>query len=444
MRPRLSRHAILSLLIVLLVLTGHAPSTANTSRRTPIVEAVERLRPSVVNISAEESVVVRTDPFFDDFFQRFFEPRRRRVKRTNLGSGVIIRPEGFVVTNAHVVARGQRISVTLADEREFEATLVGADPHADLAVLRIEGSDLPAAKFGPSHDLMIGESVIAIGNPFGFSHTVTTGVISATERSLRLEARTYYDFIQTDASINPGNSGGPLLNIDGDLIGINTAIWGRAENIGFAIPAERAERIVDELITYGHVRPAWLGIHVQDLTPALAQALETNASRGVVVREVDEQSPAALAGIVIGDVILSLDDNPVRERAEFDDRVAGAGVGAHLALELARGSEQQVIRVKAAALTEPQVDQRGWKRLGLRVGPASKPGAVVITSVRRKSPIARAGVEAGDLLLAVAERPVPTVAEFRRIIGTIRGPAPIAVVVRRGNRSYQLTLPGDG
>ena len=419
------------------------PGEPARSRRTHVVEAVERVGPAVVNISAEELVVVRPDPFFNDFFGRFSQPRQRQYKRTSLGSGVIVRPEGYVVTNSHVVARGDRITIVLADEREFEAKLVGTDEHADLAVLQIEGEDLPHVPFGPSHDLMIGESVIAIGNPFGFSHTVTTGVVSASGRSLRLEGRTYFDFIQTDASINPGNSGGPLLNAHGQLIGINTAIWGRAENIGFAIPAARVERVVDELIEHGHVRVGHVGIQVQNLTPALAAALETEASRGVVVRGVASGSPAEKAGIKVGDIVTALDGETIRDRVEFDERLAGAGVGAPLAVRLHRGSETLEVTLEATAFTEEEVDEMGWRRLGLRVREAPRAEAVEISEVRGRSHAARAGIEPGDLLLAIEQQACDTLPTFRRAVESLRGSGPISIVVRRGTATYRVTLPGD-
>ncbi len=432
---------------IALLLAGSAPRVAlaapQSTRRTPVVDAVERLRPSVVNISAEELIVLRPDPFFQDFFGRFMQPHHRQYKRTSLGSGVIVRADGYVVTNAHVVARGDRITVTLADEREFEATLVGTDDHADLAVLRIEGRDLPHATFGPSHDLMIGESVIAIGNPFGFSHTVTTGVISATGRSLRLDERTYFDFIQTDASINPGNSGGPLLNIHGELIGINTAIWGRAENIGFAIPAERAARVVQELIEHGQVRVGRVGVLVQDLTPALAAALETTATRGVVVRGVDLGSPAEAAGVKVGDIVGTLDGQTVRDRAEFDERIATAGVGATMVLGVHRGEDRLDLTLVATAFSDEQIDDLGWRRLGLRVKESPRTQSVSISKVRERTHAARAGIEPGDLLLAVQQRPCETLLAYREAIGRLQRSGPISIVVRRGSATYRVTLPGD-
>jgi S1-C subfamily serine protease len=225
------------------------------NRETAVVKAVRQVSPAVVNISSAYEVRKRTspfsgfglNPFFDEFFRDFFDPRfERRQQNTSLGSGVIIDGEkGLILTNAHVIQKTGTIKVVLQDERDFEARIVGADPDSDLAVLKIDSKDrLPAIKMGSSEDLMIGETVIAIGNPFGFSHTVTTGVISAVNRSIRAQDRVYHDFIQIDASINPGNSGGPLLNINGDLIGINTAIYAKAQGIGFAIPIGKARKII--------------------------------------------------------------------------------------------------------------------------------------------------------------------------------------------------------
>ena len=245
------------------------------------MQAVRKVSPAVVNISSVYEVRKRTgpfsgfgaNPFFEEFFKDFFDPRfERRQQYTSLGSGVIIDgKKGLILTNAHVIQKTATIKVMLQDEREFEAKIVGADPDSDLAVLKIDSENqLPDVTMGNSDDLMIGETVIAIGNPFGFSHTVTTGVISALNRSIRTEDRVYNDFIQIDASINPGNSGGPLLNINGDLIGINTAIYAKAQGIGFAIPISKARKIISDLIQYGEVKQAWIGIIVQDMDDKLA------------------------------------------------------------------------------------------------------------------------------------------------------------------------------
>jgi S1-C subfamily serine protease len=242
-----------------------ALAALDTDRRSAVVEAVERVSPAVVNVSTTQVIEQGSapfprfrDPFFDEFFRDFIEPRPQRFTRTSLGSGVIVRPDGHILTNQHVVLRASRITVTLADGREFEASLVGSDADSDLAVLKVDSTDpLPSVEMGTAGDLMIGEMVIAIGNPFGLSHTVTTGVVSATGRSLRSDEQVFQDLIQTDASINPGNSGGPLLNIRGAVIGVNTAIYQKAQGIGFAVPIDRARRVVDDLISYGAVRVDW-------------------------------------------------------------------------------------------------------------------------------------------------------------------------------------------
>jgi serine protease Do len=411
------------------------------------VRAVERVSPAVVNISTEQVVVMRSDPFFDEFFRDFFDARPRPGQRQrqpsytqkNLGSGVIVRRDGHVVTNAHVVARGAKIKVTLADEREFEAKVVGADTDSDLAVLKIDGRDLPSLDFAATDDLLIGETVIAIGNPFGFSHTVTTGVVSAVGRSLRSQGKAYLDFVQTDASINPGNSGGPLLNIKGELIGINTAIYGGAQNIGFAIPASRARRIVADLIRYGSVRHGDVGLRVQDLTPDLASALNIPARRGVVVREVEDASPAARAGIRAGDVVVAVDGHDVADRGEFEARAGALGQGQDLEIEVIRDGRPRTFSLTAGALTDDKIASEGWRLLGLRV--RERDGGLEITDVRRGSAAARAGVRRGDGLVGIAGETLDGVAAFRDAVRGLRGAQAAEVVVQRGPRRYALTLP---
>jgi len=424
--------------------SGAYPAWAHDdARRTPIVRAVEQTSPAVVNISAEQAVLVSRDPFFEQFFNDFFEarPRRQRYTRTSLGSGVIVRPDGYVLTNAHVIARGQNIKVVLADERELDARVVGVDADADIAVLKVDGGTLPHLEFGNSDDLLIGETVIAIGNPFGFSHTVTTGVISAVRRSLKSEGRTYLDFVQTDASINPGNSGGPLLNIRGELIGINTAIYGGAQNIGFAIPARRAGQVVAELIRYGEVRRSYLGIQVQDLTPELASALGIAVRQGVVVREVADDSPGAVAGLEPGDVILEVDGRDVRDRSEFDERASAAAIGSTLKLTVQRGSSRRDVAVAARELTVEQLDDVGWRLLGFKVKDRSRTDAVAIASVRRGSPADRVGIRPGDLLIALNGVATESVGTFRRAVSSLRGATETQVLIQRGPAQYRLTLP---
>jgi Do/DeqQ family serine protease len=417
------------------------------NRRSDVVVAVEHVAPSVVNVSTAQVVEQEVAPFprwrdptFDQFFHDFFEPRRRRMTRTNLGSGVIIRKDGYVLTNQHVVLRAQRITVTLADEREFEAHLVGADADSDLAVLRVETPEsLPAVALGRSDDLMIGETVIAIGNPFGLSHTVTTGVISATGRSLRTEEQVFYDLIQTDASINPGNSGGPLLNIDGELIGINSAIYQNAQGIGFAIPIDRARRIVADLITYGEVQPAWLGLLVQDITPELGSHFGAQPGAGVLVRFVESGSPARSAGIREGDVIAALGDHPIHSADEWQQRLHDEAVGASVSLTLLRDETRLQVTLRTERFPLERADSLAWDLLGLRL--QERRGGLEITAVRRDSAAARVGIQRGDVLAGLGGQTLTSRDDFRRRLSALRQAQHVLVSVQRGRRLYHVPLP---
>ena len=437
------RHVIALALGAALALAAPPARASTASRRTPVVEAVEKASPAVVNISAAQIYVVRQDPFVEKFFEEFFRirPRPRQYKRTSLGSGVIVRSNGYVVTNAHVVADVDEVRVSLADEREFEARIVGTDTEADLAVLKIDGRGLPFLRFAPTDDLMIGETVIAIGNPFGFAHSVTTGVVSATGRILPGPKGSYIDFIQTDASINPGNSGGPLLNIEGRVIGINTAIYGRAQNIGFAIPSERVTRVVDDLILYGEVRRGYLGLEVQDLTPELASALDIDARRGVVVRSVERGSPAADAGIAPGDAIVAFDGHSLHGRAEFEERVAALTENDPVELEVLNRAGRRTLRLRAARETDRHLDEIGWRRLGVRVEGRRRGPGVVVVKVRRRSVAARAGIAAGDVLLSLGGVEIASPDDYRNAIRKLRRDREAILLLGRGRARYRVRLP---
>ena len=283
------------------------------------------------------------------------ELRRQRFTRNvteiprGAGSGFIWdAAAGLVVTNYHVVAGADRLTITLADEDAFQAEVVGLAPERDLAVLRM--IDPPAGlvelPVGDSSELSVGRKVMAIGNPFGFSHTVTTGVISAINRSIRAEDRVYHDFIQIDASINPGNSGGPLLNINGNLIGINTAIYAKAQGIGFAIPISKARKIISDLIQYGEVIQAWIGITVQGIDEKLARYLKVSAKRGVMVTSVEPQSPAQKAGLQEGDIILAIDDKKINTIGDYQSVAKGLEAGHMLKAKLWRSGKKKTVSVK--------------------------------------------------------------------------------------------------
>jgi serine protease Do len=438
-----------AIVLIILVPASALPSTWS-ERRSPVVEAVERVGPAVVNISTAQVIEEQTtpfslfrDPMFDRFFRDFSEPQRRRYTQTSLGSGVIIRPDGYILTNLHVVLRGGRVTVGMADEREFEARLVGSDADSDLAVLKVEAKEpLPAANMGNSSDLMIGESVIAIGNPFGLSHTVTTGVVSATGRSLRDEQQTYYDLIQTDASINPGNSGGPLLNIVGDLIGINTAIYQGAEGIGFAIPIDRAKRIVADLISYGEVQPAWIGILAQDIARAASKRRDVEHMQGVLVRGVEAGSPADEAGVAPGDVIVTIDGHHVGHTEEWENRLRDHAAGSLINLEIRREGHSVQVQLKTRNFPLERADNLAWHNLGFRV--RLRGGHVEVETVRRGSPAAEIGIRAGDEIVGISGETVDTIDRFRRKLIAHRNAQRLLVSIQRGERVYQVTMPMGG
>lgn len=421
-------------------------------RETPVVRAVRLAGPAVVNVATRQVVTRGPSPFHrfqnDDMFERFFQDffdsfGPREYSSTSLGSGVIIDGrKKIVLTNEHVVARATEIKVTLADEREFQAELIGADPDSDLAVLKIKSdTDLPALKMGDSSDLMIGETVIAIGNPFGLSHTVTTGVVSATGRILRAEGRVYRDFIQTDASINPGNSGGPLLNINGELIGINTAIYARAEGIGFAIPVSKAKRIIQELISHGEVTPSWLGLRLQSMTEQLAQAFKAPAGLGALITEVDPDGPAEQSGLKRGDVITELDRNRINSVDDYEELLKSYPAGSKLGMTVYRQGQKETFSVQTQTMPRKKIQAVAWEKYGLAVKDGGRDsGAVVVDRVRAGSPAAQIGMEAGDYIHRINEVQTDTVDGFFKAMEKYRFRQGVGLLVRRGRTVYRITL----
>lgn len=417
------------------------------TRRTPVVRAVEQVAPSVVNISTEAMLPQAAgpfpgfrDPMLDQFFRDFFEPRAPRLRQASLGSGLVIRADGFILTNQHVVQRATRIKITFADDTELDTTLVGADADSDLALLKVSADPaLPVAVLGDSSDLMIGETVIAIGNPFGLSHTVTTGVISALGRSIRSDDQVYVDFIQTDASINPGNSGGPLLNLNGQVVGINTAIYQKAQGIGFAVPINRARRIADDLIAFGEVHAPWVGAVVRDIGQELARDLSLDRGRGVLVRAVEAQSPAAEAGLKPGDVILAVDGQPVRSADEYEQRIRDRGERSSLYLTARRSGTTTSINVNTRPFPLDRADELAWRLIGVRLSDAD--AGVAVTRVRPASPAARIGIQPGDRLVALGGTPTRSLEEFRKRMAALRLAQGALLSVRRGRAVYRVATP---
>jgi serine protease Do len=444
-------HAITLVLALFLACSGAEASL----RRSAVVVAVEKVSPSVVNISTvvQERVgpvfPFSRDDFFRDFFPDFFS---REYTRTSLGSGVIIDgSKGYIITNHHVVARASEIKVITSDQKQYEGRVLGSDFRSDLAVLKIDVREkLPEIEMGNSDDLMIGETVIAIGNPFGLSHSVTTGVVSALDRSVRTEEHIYRRFIQTDASINPGNSGGPLLNIEGDLIGINTAIYQKAQGIGFAIPINKAKRIVRELIQEGRVRFPWLGIEVQELTAQLKGHFSFPKERGgVLVNDVIGKSPAEKAGMKRGDIILSLEDVPISSPSEYRDALGEYTTGDTLKLGIFRKGRELTVSAKPTPFPFEYARELLYRRVGIEIDQVDKKTrktyglnkGVFIKSVRPDSTAAEYGLRPGDLLLKINNTPIQGLESFNIAISQYHHHPSITLIIQRGPIGYSLTLP---
>jgi Do/DeqQ family serine protease len=451
---------VLSICVSGLVYPGLS-SAHELSRETAVVKAVRAVSPAVVNISSAYEVRKRTspfsgfgmNPFFEEFFRDFYDPRfERRQQHTSLGSGVIIDgTKGLILTNSHVIQKTGTIKVILENELEFEAQIVGADSDSDLAVLKIDSENqLPAIKMGSSDDLMIGETVIAIGNPFGFSHTVTTGVISAINRSIRAEDRVYHDFIQIDASINPGNSGGPLLNINGDLIGINTAIYAKAQGIGFAIPIGKARKIISDLIQYGEVKQAWIGITVQDMDEKLANYLAAAGKKGVIVKSVEPQSPAEKAGLKESDIIFSIANKKVNSVDDFQSVAKSLAAGDTMLARVWRNGKEKTIAVETKVFPLELAEELAFKLLGIKVDEittgarrkyriATREG-VVILKIEKNSYLAYIGAEPGDVIRQIDDYTIQNTEDFKKAIVKFRQKNSLVLLIQRGDQGYYITL----
>lgn len=452
-------YVLLALFIpCLFLISSNIEAAPDALRRTPIVEAVEKAGPAVVNISTEQIVRRQSpfgssDPFFDQFFRDFFDPfPRQQYKQNSLGSGVIIDKRRYVLTNYHVVLKASKITVTLADNREFEGEIVGSDPKSDLAIVKLlTEEDVPVAAMGVSNDLMIGEPVIAIGNPFGLSHTITTGVISALDRSIRIsDEQTLRGFIQTDAPINPGNSGGPLINILGDVIGINTAIYSEAQGIGFAIPIDKAKRIISELIEYGKVRTAWVGVAVQDITPAVAQYFKYDSADGVLISQVFKESAAERAGLKQGDIIVEINNQPVRDQFGYQTALDEFTANDTLTFTVFRDGKPLTVEVKAEEFSQEQAIKLAYQEFGVAVEEITNQKAeeydlqtrqgVLIKKVRPQSSAAQVGIEPGDIIRQIEGIPVGNMTDFGEILSKIRKQNGAVFLIQRGARGYYVTL----
>jgi len=407
-----------------------------SNRRNEIVQVVEKVAPAVVNISAEQTLR-RRPSIFDDFFFSL-DPRRERSSQS-LGSGSIIDPKGIIVTNDHVVSGASKITAMTKSGMELECEVVGSDSDNDLAVLRVRKASvvLPALKLGSSSELMIGETIVAIGNPFGLSNTVTAGVVSAIGRTIKAENnQTYTDFIQTDASINPGNSGGPLVNLDGEMIGVATAIIGGAQGIGFAIPVDRTRRIVDDLLRFGEVRAVWVGVRGKTLLSG-----EENRPRGFRVRVVYPGSPAARAGVRVGDQIVSVDGAAIDSQEAFETVLSTRGPGRPLKVALRNKEGDHTVTLQGETPPAGLGLRILREELGLGVRASSEGLRIAIAD--RDSVSAQAGLKSGDTLIGLNGSRVRTSEDVDHILQRDFNKNTVLIEIGRGRFSYSVSLPLD-
>ena len=425
----------LLLLLVFATFTAQAriPFTLDGQEVPSLAPMLERVQPAIVNISTVTNVRVRSsNPFFDDpFFRRYFdvpEPRQRNQKRQGLGSGVIVNAaQGYIITNSHVINQVDEINVTLKDGREYKAELIGSDKDTDVAVIKINASDLTQINIGNSDRLRVGDFVVAIGNPFGFRQTVTSGIVSALGRS-GLGIESYEDFIQTDADINPGNSGGALVNLRGEVVGINTAIFapnGGSVGINFAIPINMVQQLTNQLVEFGEVQRGFLGVQVQDLTPALAQGLQTDQLKGAVIAKVDKGSAADKAGFNSGDIVTGANGKSVENAAQFRNQIGLVRIGEEATMDVVR--DNKLIQL-TARMDSVESDSKVGESLNSHLDGATfsemtdqnrtnnNTGGVLVNKVEPNSSAWFYGLRESDIIRSVNKRPVSDLKSFREAL----------------------------
>ena len=428
----------------------------------------KHVKPAVVAVGVSKTVEASRGPFGDEFFRRFFGPQfrgpgggDRKFEQRGLGSGVIVSEDGYILTNNHVVADADEITVRMADGRQFTAEVIGADPPSEVAVVKIEANNLPVVRLGDNNKTEVGDWVLAVGAPFGLEQTVTSGIISATGRH-GVGITEYENFIQTDAAINPGNSGGPLVNMNGEVVGINTAIASRSGGymgIGFAVPINMARKVMDRLVDEGEVVRGWLGVGIQPLTPDMAESMSIEVGEGVLVSQIFEDTPAANAGVKAGDVILSFDGKAVADPNALQSAVAWIKPGTAVKVVVLRDGKRKTLSVKVAerpqtpgmAQAVPRETEAGdLDELGIEVSAVTteakqrfgyEPGqGVLITGVGAGTLAARAGLEEGMLILQASGKDVGSVGALKKIVKEANLSRGLPLLVRAGDRQMFVLL----
>ena len=458
------KHKILFIIMIIVCMTGFAIAQSNVenTRMVPVnfAELAKQAKPGVVNIQTEKVIKGggrvykhffgqpfggRQNPF-DEFFAPFLNQMPRNRKESSLGSGFIISDDGYIVTNNHVIKDADQIKVILHDKTEYEATIIGTDPMTDLALIKIKAKDLTPLKFGSSSKTEVGSWVVAIGSPFGLEQTVTAGIVSAKGRILG--SGPYDDFIQTDASINPGNSGGPLLNLDGDVIGINTAIIPSGQGLGFAIPSDLATGVIDQLTKQKTVSRGWMGVAIQNVTEDLAKYYGIKETKGVYVAKVYEGDPADKAGIKVGDVIFSINEKKIDSSRDLTLTIGSSSVGETVNVTLIRDGKEKMLKVKLGKRPEQDPETReamnGYDSFGFRLkridsdiarklGYPENIKGLVVMDIEHDSLAAKTRVHQGDLLLEVNRQKIDNIDEYQQSLDKIKKGGMVQLLFKRGD-----------
>lgn len=468
---KLLETVVLIFVVMSLVISTFLVRGTQASELASLAELVKRLKPSVVNVSTTSVVKGGGTPFespfgggeqdpFEEFFKRFFgDVPQREFRQRGLGSGFILSEDGYIVTNNHVVEKANDIEVVLEDGERYKAKVIGKDSKTDVALLKIEPKHkLPAALLGDSDKLEIGDWVIAVGNPFGLGHTVTAGIVSAEGRSLGLGP--YDDFIQTDAAINPGNSGGPLFNLQGQVVGVNTAIVAGGQGIGFAIPINLAKSIIIQLKGTGKVVRGWLGVLVQQITPEIADGLGLSEPKGALVSDVTPGSPADKAGIKRQDIITEFNGQKINDMQGLPKLVAATPPGTQVQLKLLRNGKEQTVNLKLAELPEEIAKAGGTgaqqieRNLGIvvqeinpqmqrRLGIEDSQG-VIITNVDPGSLAHEAGLSPGDIILEINRKQIKNLDEYRKALDSVKTGQTALFLVKRNKNTLYIALKVEG
>lgn len=461
---------VLIFVVMSLVISTFPIRKTQAAELASLADLVKRLKPSVVNVSTTSVVKGGGSPFespfgggeqdpFEEFFKRFFgDVPQREFRQRGLGSGFILSEDGYIVTNNHVVEKASDIEIILEDGERYKAKIIGKDQKTDVALLKIEPKHkLPAAVLGDSSKLEIGDWVIAVGNPFGLGHTVTAGIVSAEGRSLGLGP--YDDFIQTDAAINPGNSGGPLFNLQGQVVGLNTAIVAGGQGIGFAIPINLAKSVITQLKGTGKVVRGWLGVLVQQITPDIAEGLRLSEPKGALVSDVTPGSPADKVGIKRQDIITEFNGQQINDMQELPRLVAATSPGTEVTLKFLRNGKEQTVKLKLGELPEEvaksgQGGQQVEQNLGLvvqeispemqrRLGIQDSQG-VIITNVESGSIAEEAGLRPGDIILEINKKQIKNLDDYRKVIDSVKSGQTALLLVKRDKNTLYVALKVEG